>query len=262
MTVRTLTHLSDGPVALDVSSDTADIDVAPSATGHATVTIATHTRDGRAQRAVETALILESPGRIVVRLGDAGCAAAHIRVTAELPSGSSLDVLGTSGRVTTAGVVDEAYVRTDSGSIRIGEAATATLRTGSGSIAVGSAETLEADTDSGFIEIGAVGTVTARTGSGAITVTDVRGPAQLTTICGRIEVGYSGPIRPVTQTVAGSVTVVQRVEYVQDSHPEDRAAPVDADGGCGDRREPGPAGPGSGARRRGWLRPGPTTPAR
>lgn len=132
---------------------------------------------------------------------------APITITAHLPAGSSVHLRTISGDIDQTGMAASAHADSTSGRIRIDAAATVEAESVSGRIEVGRAASVIARSTSGRISIGTVGAVTASTVSGRIEIRDTSGRAVLRTVSGRIEAGYSGPVRPEASSVSGRIEI-------------------------------------------------------
>lgn len=130
-----------------------------------------------------------------------------ITVHATVPLGSSIDVRTVSGAVIALGPLVSAHASTTSGRIGIQDTRTADLQSISGHIEVVRAESAHLDNTSGRISVGCVGEISAINVSGRIEIRDTSGVATVSTVSGRIDVGYSGAMEPTAHSTVGRVDV-------------------------------------------------------
>jgi hypothetical protein len=129
-----------------------------------------------------------------------------VMVRAELPRGSSIQVLTESGEITTCGPLHVAGARTVSGAVRIEHAKSASATTTSGSIEIDRAGSAFTRTVSGATLIDRAENATTESVSGAVTIREAAGNATAHTVSGGIAIWHSGPA-PSTRTVSGRVHV-------------------------------------------------------
>ncbi|WP_454294016.1 hypothetical protein [Salana multivorans] len=156
-----------------------------------TVTLTLTATGLRAEELIEATTVLVSPDRVEIEVPNPlrmFPAATGLRIDAEVPTGTVLDLAGGSGCIEAQGRYASASVRTGSGALRLEQAETATLQGGSGSIDLDAAATADIRIGSGSLLVGEVGSLQMRGGSGSVRVRSLDGVSSLRTGSGRLRV--------------------------------------------------------------------------
>lgn len=123
-----------------------------------------------------------------------------IEITAVVPAGSRLVAASQSAEITATGSLDRATASSQSGDVRIDQAAT-----------------IHAKTQSGDILLGKTDVVESTTMSGDITIADFAGTAALKTMSGDIRVHATAGGDLNVRTMSGDITVTATHEAIADN---------------------------------------------
>ncbi len=163
--------------------------------------------------------------------GDVLTLDAHSRLAVRVPTGTSLVIGSTSGRVAVQGTVGSCSVSTESGRVEVEHATRLDVRGASSRVVVGQVDgECRVHVLAGRIEIGSCGGADVSTTSGRIRLDDVRGDA--TAHCGsaRVEVHLSGAHDVEPSTVSGRIEVTHppgvSVDVITDDIAGGVAGPV------------------------------------
>lgn len=123
-----------------------------------------------------------------------------IQITAIVPEGSSLAGTSQSADINAEGPFTKVTASTQSGDVRVGQAATINTKTQSGDIRLGRTDVVEGNTM-----------------SGDITIADFAGTAQLKTMSGDISVHATAGGDLTARTMSGDISVTATPEAVDDN---------------------------------------------
>lgn len=184
-----------GPIALELSTLAADVEIAAGPKGEAKVTL-------EDSHVTSVRWLPPAAGQSVWRLDFGGGASlhdGHLRLL--LPEGSRVDVRSASGDVQVAGLKGDVAIKSESGEISVKDAQAAKLASVSGDI-----ELREVS-----------GAIDAKTTSGALNIQgEIRQALRYTSVSG--DLTLSGPCRLSTckitaETVSGNVLLARRGEH-------------------------------------------------
>lgn len=226
MTSRTITHPDAGPVTFRADGRSHDIHVRVTDTPHASATISTDATYGPAHDAVRDAVLTAGLGMLAAGVPEAPKVdGGHtdtvcvIRIDAELPFGSSVDLCATSGGVIVRGPVQAAFAQVTSGDVEVDHARTADLAATSGNLTLRQTGTARLTTSSGHISVRNVDDLVATTYSGSISVSDAR-KAALRTSSGSIHANYSGLSEPSVRALDCWVSLHRIAPSAQPAIPD------------------------------------------
>lgn len=188
---RTETFEVTGELTLAAELRAADL-VVTAVPGLASARLDIHVAGTRAEELAHAVVVTAGAGRIdlevpsTVRFLGVG---ASVRIQAEVPEGTSLQVGSGSGDIDAVGRFAVVDAHAGSGDVRVGSVGTAALATGSGDIRLAGAENAVLRAGSGDVEVGDVAALRVKVGSGDLTATSVRSSCVVRTGSGDVTIG-------------------------------------------------------------------------
>lgn len=177
--------------------------------GLTTATVTLTATGLRAEELAEATTVAVSANRIDIEVPNPLrllATATGLRIDADVPTGTVLDLAGGSGRIEAQGRYSAANLRTGSGAVRLEEAETATVHGGSGAIDLQRAAAADVRIGSGALAVGQVGSLQVRGGSGSVAVRAIDGVSSLRVGSGHLQVD-SAAGEVALETSSGSLKV-------------------------------------------------------
>ena len=141
--------------------------------------------------------------------GDVLTLEAHGHLQVHVPTGTSLVIGTTSGRVGVHGAVGSCSISTESGRVSVEHARRLDVRSGSGRVEVGTVEDgCRVRVRSGRIQVRSCGAADVSTENGRIQLSDARGTVRAHCVSGRISIRLVEAADVTAETVTGRVEVV------------------------------------------------------
>lgn len=140
--------------------------------------------------------------------GDVLTLEAHGRLLVHVPTGTSLVIGTTSGRIGVRGAVGSCSISTESGRVAVEHARRLDVRSGSGRVEVGVVEEgCRVHVLSGRIQVRSCADADVSTEKGRIQLADARGPVRAHCVSGRIEIDLGAAHDVDASTVSGRIEV-------------------------------------------------------